>query len=291
MCIRDRIVVRHGMMIVGYSFGGKTKVLHSLASALGIMETTQHENKDLLTTMNHKAITMGQLYGIVDQSGEWNDGVLSKAFRTVAKENSRDRKWLVLDGPVDAVWIENMNTVLDDNKKLCLQNGDIIAMSNEMNMIFEVQDLAHASPATVSRCGMVYVEPETLGWKCLIDSYRAALPAFVQESAVALATFDTLVNWMMHPMLEYVRKHAKTCIPQGASVLVASFIKMFGATLLAYDPDADEEDTNDRPELEERELLQVVESSFLFALAWALGGPLYIQDLSLIHISEPTRPY
>jgi dynein heavy chain len=96
----EMIVVRHGMMIVGYSFGGKTKVLHSLASALGIMETTQHENKALLTTMNPKAITMGQLYGIVDQSGEWNDGVLSKAFRTVAKENSRDRKWLVLDGPL-----------------------------------------------------------------------------------------------------------------------------------------------------------------------------------------------
>jgi dynein heavy chain, axonemal len=123
--------------------------------------------------LNPKSISMGELYGEQNlETMEWTDGLASKIIRKFSKDEVKGRKnWCVFDGPVDALWIENMNTVLDDNLTLCLANGERIKLNWNLRMLFEVQDLAVASPATVSRCGMVFMTPSELGWRPYMQSW------------------------------------------------------------------------------------------------------------------------
>jgi dynein heavy chain len=78
---------------------------------------------------------------------------------------------MIIDGPVDTLWIESMNSVLDDSKLLTLNNGDRIALSPNVRLLFEVENLSVASPATVSRAGMIYMDIEELGWEPYVSMW------------------------------------------------------------------------------------------------------------------------
>ena len=102
-----------------------------------------------------------------------------------------------------------MNTVLDDNKKLCLNSGQILTLTPHMTMMFEVEDLAVASPATVSRCGMVYTEPQLIGVKPLVDSWLKLLPAQMKGRQKLMTMIKNLFNDFLEPCVEFVRLNCK----------------------------------------------------------------------------------
>jgi len=79
--------------------------------------------------LNPKCLLLGELYGEVNPyTQEWQDGLASSIMREAALDESEEKQWVVFDGPVDALWIENLNTVLDDNMMLCLANGQRIKL-------------------------------------------------------------------------------------------------------------------------------------------------------------------
>ncbi len=111
------------------------------------------------------------MYGKFDSATQtWADGLASKIFRDFVNRSQEPFEfWTVFDGPVDTYWVENMNTVLDDSKILCLSNGERIKLHQKMRVLFETHDLSNCSPATVSRCGMIYIGLNTLNPMQLIE--------------------------------------------------------------------------------------------------------------------------
>ena len=100
-----------------------------------------------------------------------------------------------------------MNTVLDDNKKLCLNSGQILTLTPHMTMMFEVEDLEVASPATVSRCGMVYMEPISLGTKPLIATWIQCLPSLWKDKKTFIPTLQALFDNYVDASLQFLREN------------------------------------------------------------------------------------
>ncbi|ODV98401.1 hypothetical protein PACTADRAFT_20118, partial [Pachysolen tannophilus NRRL Y-2460] len=147
----------HGIMLVGEAGVGKSTIWKTLLSALDRIEDCE----SIRYIIDCKVITKDKIYGSLDPiTRDWTDGIFTHILRRIAEnlrgESSR-RTWIIFDGDIDPEWVESLNSVLDDNKILTLPNGERISLPPNVRLIFEVDTLRYATPATVSRCGIVFI--------------------------------------------------------------------------------------------------------------------------------------
>ncbi|KAF6103026.1 dynein axonemal heavy chain 6 [Phyllostomus discolor] len=265
----ETMLVRHGVMLVGPTGGGKTTVYRILAETLGNLQKLGIDNPFYQPVktyiLNPKSITMGELYGEVNNiTLEWKDGLMALSVRAAASDPSEDHKWIISDGPVDALWIENMNTVLDDNKMLCLANSERIKLTPQIHMLFEVQDLKVASPATVSRCGMVFVDPEELMWMPYVKTWMNGISKNLNEE-----TQEYILNLFQRYVddgLNFVNKKCSQAIPQVDISKVTTLCCLLESLIFGKD--------GINLTMEQTKLNTVLCQTFIFCYLWSLGGNL-----------------
>ena len=270
---QELLDVRHSVMLLGPSGCGKTTIWKTLVNTHNWdMEKMAYKTKKtcVFEPVNPKAVSGDELYGYMTLAKDWKDGVLSIIMRGMAKNvaeqgfhDHQSYKWVVLDGDIDAVWIESMNTVMDDNKVLTLVSNERVPLSDSMRMVFEINSLKNATPATVSRAGILFINESDIGWRPFTESWLhkrdlAGLDPGGQEKANLPGLFEKYVD----ATNEAVRKGFKECTPMYLLNKVSTIIYLLEGLLesIPYD--------NRKPD--------VIENLFIFAVMWAFGGPMVV---------------
>ena len=243
------------VMLTGPSGSGKNTMVRTLCRSL-----SSTGSKHAIHRMNPKAISTEQLFGWVDKgSGEWHDGVFSSLWRSKASKHvPGQNSWIVIDGPMDNLWIENLNSAMDNSKSLTLANGDRIPMSPGIRIVFVNDSLQHVPPAVVSRSGVVALDSKTLHWKALTATW---LETRGDEQRVLLtALFDRYLG----PALAFVFNNCTSALDIPLNMVPRIVTTLFESVSLQIRP--------------ENLSGTLVEKLFIFCISWGVGGRLDIND-------------
>ena len=264
--VYEMALVRHSVMSVGPSGVGKTRLtetlhraLSSCAPSLDLPPMVGQPHRE--SRMNPKAITSPQMFGALDViANEWTEGIFAQLWRK-ANKDKKNFTWIVLDGPVDAIWIENLNTVMDDNRILTLANNDRIPMLRpNVTLNFEVEDLRNASPATVSRAGIIYISENDLGWAPYVASWcrNTEVASFGQA-------LRPLFEQYVDPLLDFIRKECSQKMACAPIALLQSMCTLLDG-LVPLLPNVET--------LSKQHVVRV----FTYALIWTVGAILENAD-------------
>ena len=304
--LQELLDVRHSVMLLGPAGSAKTAIWKTLAAAhnldshsgsfgrIGLGSADEKRSQVCVyETVNPKAVSGDELYGYMTLSKDWKDGVLSIIMRGMSKNfaeqgfyEHQKHKWVVLDGDIDAVWIESMNTVMDDNKVLTLVSNERVPLSDSMRLVFEINSLKNATPATVSRAGILYINEADVGWKPLVQSWVQAR-ADANERALLPGLFDKYVD----ALVEMTRRGYKEVTPMRAINKVSTLIYILEGFLNGTSGGANGESNGDSAPSPsssssaspsscvlptDKKTPDVLELVFIYAAVWAFGGAMAV---------------
>ena len=258
---QELLDVRHSVMLLGPGGCGKTVVWETLLDCLNVGHS---KRVAIAEVVNPKAITVDELYGYMTFSKDWKDGALSIIMRGMSKDDRdlgygehQTTKWVVCDGDIDTLWIESMNTVMDDNKMLTLVSNERIPLTSEMRMVFEIDSLKNASPATVTRAGILFINETDIGWKPVMEVWCKNRSK--AEKSVIPGLFEKYISEMQHL--------TRSLIPIVPVFVLSKVVMVLSILQDMLDPI--EDDKTKTPEF--------IENCFAYAIVWAFGG-LFIDD-------------
>ncbi|NWX21666.1 DYH9 protein, partial [Aegotheles bennettii] len=255
--LEELLTVRHSVFVVGNAGTGKSQVMRSLNKTYQIMK-----RRPVWTDLNPKAVTNDELFGIINPATrEWKDGLFSSIMRELANITHDGPKWMVLDGDIDPMWIESLNTVMDDNKVLTLASNERIPLNPTMRLVFEISHLRTATPATVSRAGILYINPSDLGWNPPVSSWIDR-----REVQSERANLTILFDKYLPVCLDTLRTRFKKIIPIPEQSMVQMLCYLLECLL------TEENTPPDCPK-------ELYELYFVFAAVWAFGGSMFQDQL------------
>ncbi|XP_061771898.1 dynein axonemal heavy chain 11 [Nerophis ophidion] len=252
MQLVELMAVRHSIFVIGNEGTGKSSILRVLYKTY-----VNLKKKPIWNDLNPKAVDRDELFGFIHPATrEWKDGLLSSLMREQANMSHLGPKWIVLDGDIDPMWIESLNTVMDDNKVLTLASNERVPLKSSMRLVFEISHLRAATPATVSRAGILYINLQDLGWNPYVASWIDK-----RERQTERAHLTILFEKYVPRCLEKMRNTFKTIIPIPENSLVQTLCTLLDCFLT----------TDNIPSDSPRDLY---ETYFIFACIWAFGGAL-----------------
>jgi dynein heavy chain len=163
-----------GVALVGVSGSGKTTALNVLQSLIKKLASSSNVNLSTvkLVSINPKSLEFNELFGAYEEESDfWRDGLFSSILRTESYENNNVEQWICFDGPMEPIWMDNLHSVLDQNRTLGLINGERIRLPDRVKLFFETESMQSVSPSIIGRLGLMNFDHNDIGWKNYLESW------------------------------------------------------------------------------------------------------------------------